>query len=749
MEAEFFQAEGEGVNLDQLEIKKAHGLASMLDEGKIQYASFIECRKMGDSETVIFQVNVEVPQLKKHPIQPFERIAVTFRKADSTHPIVHALRKDFPQVPHLNLRNKGSPQNLCINEDRYKEIKHRWTPPLFIHRIRNWLKQTALGTLHQNDQPLEPLLLGYHGHLILPPLDDLLTNDPQPLFVPTLEGEEGFRIAQRQPPQGKALKYIVSIHQCPPQTHGAIYYRPATLAKLADLASRAELDILPEVKKRLQHWITNDKTILDSRILLVIIFPRKRSYDREAEAWEIFAFSLKCTVHGLSQKMGLNTSPKKNSLHTTSTGSTYAETINLDVLNVSFQLTRSMATFFNNSKQANDTRITAIGAGALGSQILMNLARHGFGKWTIIDHDTLMPHNVARHALTSDFVGYNKAKAIAAAANSITYDTNPFTALAKNVLTPIEQNPEVKKAFQNTDVILDMSASIAVAREITHEIKSSARRVSLFLTPSGHSLVLLAENKDRTIPLDSIEMQYYRAVANKKKLVKHFKVKDNKKRYGQSCRDITSLLPQDLVALHAATGTKAIQKALSRYHATVAIWRTEGSGSVKRIDIELFPVIYHKIQNWTIVTDEGLLQKLEMFRKEKLPNETGGVLLGSFDLDRNVIYITDALRAPPDSKEHPILYIRGCQELSKEVDKIHKRTYEMLEYIGEWHSHPEGARVAASCDDHKVFSWLTEIMDSDGLPGVMMIVGDSGKISCYAGEIMGEENLLPRVHSHE
>jgi hypothetical protein len=39
------------------------------------------------------------------------------------------------------------------------------------------------------------------------------------------------------------------------------------------------------------------------------------------------------------------------------------------------------------------------GAGALGSQLMNNLSRAGFGRWTIVDKDKLLPHNLARHAL--------------------------------------------------------------------------------------------------------------------------------------------------------------------------------------------------------------------------------------------------------------------------------------------------------------------------------------------------------------
>lgn len=764
MEVDFYEAEGEIVSLDQLEIAKACDLAFMLDAGEIPFASFVECRKIGTLERVVFEVEVEVSQLCRHPVRPRERIAATFHKEDTIWPIVHALRTDFPQVPHLNLHIEEFPRNLCIYAERYEEIKRRWTSPRFVHRIRNWLALTARGELHQEDQPLEQVLMDYAGHLVLP--NRLLeeTDGAQPLFVNSIrpaEKEKVFLIAQQQQPQDGALNIVASIHRCPPQTHGVIHRKPTTLAELSTLVDSTGLDVLAELRERLKTWQNDKKALFDSHILLVIQFPKKRNDDGEVEAVDTWAFLLgdaagtientgDLRIRDLGIRIGLwAIQDKEVGLLLSPDMSKRGEDVCLDVLNVSFQLTRSTAASLNGVSTIDDVRIVAIGAGALGSQALMNLARGGFGTWTIVDHDRLMPHNIARHMLTGHFVGWKKAEAMAFFANSIAGDTALFTALSVDVLTPGERNTDIVKAFQKAEVILDMSTSIAVARKIARDVESDARRMSLFLTPSGRALVLLAEDKSRTMPLDALEMQYYRAVANNNKLEEHFQTTGNRSRYGQSCRDITSTLPQNLVALHAAIGAKAIRNSIGNHHATAAIWQEEGCGKVDRIDIELAPVIHHRTQSWTVITDEGLLQKLGMFRKARLPNETGGVLLGSFDLDRNILYIVDALPSPSDSEEWPTLYIRGRKGLGQAVNDLEKKTQGMLEYIGEWHSHPPNVRVAASGDDLKVFAWLTELMQADGLPGLMMIVGDPGHTSCYVGEIMKEENLLPGPSGHE
>ena len=98
-------------------------------------------------------------------------------------PDVLALRKNFPLVPHVNLRSKELPRSLCLTEQQYSEWKLRWTAPAFVENIRDWLASTAKGKLHAEDQPLEPLLLGSEEFLVLP--HDLFaeTVDSEPLLL--------------------------------------------------------------------------------------------------------------------------------------------------------------------------------------------------------------------------------------------------------------------------------------------------------------------------------------------------------------------------------------------------------------------------------------------------------------------------------------------------------------------------------------------------------------------------------------
>ena len=345
----------------------------------------------------------------------------------------------------------------------------------------------------------------------------------------------------------------------------------------------------------------------------------------------------------------------------------------------------------------------------------------------MIDHDRLLPHNLARHALFGAVVGNSKAEYLSMLANDILDGQEPSKHITADVLHPGKYKGDVEQSLKKSDVIVDISTSIAVARYLARNVKSEARRASLFLTPSGEDSVMLIEDKRRQIPLDLVEMQYYRLLLHNERLKTHLSKFSGKIRYANSCRDITSLVPQDMVALHAAICSRALRFSIENEDAYIKIWKLNPSDlTVESFAFKGIKAIEFHHPKWTVCTDQYLVDKLYELRTTKLPNETGGILLGSFDMDRKIVYIMDTIASPPDSEEWPTLYIRGCQGLSRQLEEVANLTAGRLQYIGEWHSHPAGSEAKPSSDDRAAFGWLTGHMKVDGYPAVMLIVGERG-----------------------
>lgn len=377
-----------------------------------------------------------------------------------------------------------------------------------------------------------------------------------------------------------------------------------------------------------------------------------------------------------------------------------------------------------------DTTITAIGLGSVGSQVFMNFARMGYGKWYLVDNDILLPHNLARHSLLSCDIGYSKTERLSLNANKL-FRINFTQSIPTNILH--SKNELLDEAIKNSNVLLDMSASIPVARKLSIDIESSAKRISVFLSPSGRDGIILCEDGDRKMRIDFLEMIYYRYLTENEELHNHLQRKDERLRIGNSCRDVSLAMAQDFVAIHSGIFTRAIRTCISSNEAMIKIWRINNDLGVTAYTCPCSECSISKIGEWTIITNNELLKKMSAQRISKFPVETGGVLIGSHDMQRKVLYIVDTIPSPIDSVEWPTVYIRGCRGLEREIKNVSDVTANNLYYIGEWHSHPEGFSCLPSSDDKKAFLWLTDLMGDYGFPALMIIAGE--RFGFYLGEM--------------
>ncbi len=408
---------------------------------------------------------------------------------------------------------------------------------------------------------------------------------------------------------------------------------------------------------------------------------------------------------------------------TTKTG----ETVKLLTLAPCSPLSRENAPLWSGTKKRIDDKITAIGMGALGSQVFLNLIRTGDGEWTLVDNDVLLPHNFVRHAAYGSLAGIAKANFSALIANATIKHPPIASAIVADVLAPGKTSEKnLLKSFSESLVILDFSASQAVARHLALDVETDARRISLFLNPTGTDLVLLAEDSARAVPLDSLEMQYYRMLINRAELREHLKPPVGQIRFSASCREVSNQIPPESVALTAAVGTRALRQILpQKTMAAISVWQSDLSGEVRNFSAPPARCVSTESNGWTIRADAGLLEKISVWRKGKLPVETGGTLVGSYDMQRKIIYVADALPAPEDSIEKPTYFIRGCYGLKLQIEAIEEMTLGNLRYVGEWHSHPAGYPAKPSSDDCELLGEIAALQHKDGNPGLMLIFGEN------------------------
>ena len=88
--------------------------------------------------------------------------------------------------------------------------------------------------------------------------------------------------------------------------------------------------------------------------------------------------------------------------------------------------------------------------------------------------------------------------------------------------------------------------------------------------------------------------------------------------------------------------------------------------------------------------------RIAEFRRDKDPDETGGILLGRYTEDHSWGIVTTVSGPPTDSRHGPTWFHRGVRGLQGLLTRLWKANEAY--YLGEWHSHPE-SRVTPSGTD--------------------------------------------------
>ncbi len=725
---------GDSIDRDELTVQRARDVAQLIGAVSPPYVRLVECRRRTDAfdgDVLVLEVEVELPQRPLHDIRRHEPLAVTFLTDDRNYPEVEALRTDFPQVPHLNLRAGDTPKSLCLYEEPWDVLKLRWSAGAYLERLREWLARTARGELHEPDQPLEPIFLRARDTLVLShaAIEDAHRDQPTGVWTREHDTEGGSRVFLAETGGGSDgdadLEFVIMAARAEPRTAGVIRRTPNNLAELHDLLAEDGDDLIAQLRERFAHW--SERTdLLDKRLLLLLVIPKARSEGASEETLEIRAFRTEETVAQVGFEIDL-WEQRGDALGRVLVPDTSRRggSVELSMLNVVHRLSRAAASALNGVDGNSVLKVVAVGVGSLGSQVCLNLARAGWGQWTYVDEDHLLPHNLARHALPSFCVGMAKASMLAVIANGVVSEDPLADPIVTNVLHPGASANQLGEALGAADLILDMSASVPTARALVHDFDSNARRISAYLSPSGTDLVVLAEDVARELRLDSLEMQYYRSLSKEPDLAGHLRRPNEEVRYGQTCRDVSFVMPQELVSLHASIAAGLVRQVAEQPSASISVFRADPANlTVSRVDVPTSNMTEQQLGAWRLVADEALLARVAEHRRERLPNETGGVLLGTIDAQRHIVYVADALPSPPDSEEWPTSYIRGTRGLAAEVARIREATGDAIDYIGEWHSHPDGAGVSPSPDDRDALSYLFDLRASDGSPAAFLIVGE-------------------------
>lgn len=718
---------GEKIETGALRSRRARQLAAFLDAGRCPYFRLISRHANATHDFLAIEIDVEVAQDRSVAINPTEPLIVAFsRETDDRHPEVFPRRDDFPlDQLHVMVDANSGLHSLCLYAAQFREIRSRTTPFSFLLRIKTWLEQAADGTLHPEDQPLEPVLIGAAGTIILPRGEfssgrlDVVSAHKSANDQWTLRAGAIAEVAPMDQPNFVVRKIAANAHVA-----AASIYTPRTLDDLSTLLSTRGVDLA----KQLLGWAISLKNSVNHEIampLLLVSFPKRRAEDAEIEGVDVWAFLINATFKELGASLGNYESGKFGAvpLLGESIQRPKLDEVGISPLIVLREIGRGELAAYSGDESGSEQSILAVGVGALGSKVVELALRAGFGQWTILDDDTFRPHNIARHVLGDWSVGRAKVAELQTFLNAAIPGGGISGILENDLLTDFD-DAGVQAELEKSEFVVDMSASVPVARKLAGAANVK-RTASIFLSPQGSDLVVLRESGDRSISLLELEADYYKALCTNALLAGH--LTDSRGapiRYGAGCRDLSAQIGADIVSTLAGIATRQIKKFKSEPDALASIWRLdEESCAVTRINLSVSLYRMIAATDWTLHWSEALLQDIAQMRQSDLPNETGGVLVGMVDFEAQSIFICLTIEPPPDSTKRPHYFERGRTGLAQRLEEIGDQTGGQLRYVGEWHSHPRHVAARPSADDDQLFDALRSAFLGTGEPYIMGIMG--------------------------
>lgn len=690
------------------------------------YATIREVQRDGGRDVVDLELEIDLAQDRTVPILHRESVRIVFASADDlVPPRVLSLRDDFPlgQV-HTNLDQEVDGLCLCIWEEGWHDLSRNLTGQALVERIRWWFAGMADGSLHAEEQVLEPLIATTSDTIVFPP-----GNFVGPWFIDKAHERHGqvTLMMGRERKDAADPRFDVFQRMLPSQVHGALADRPYEMGGLVELTARLGFDLLAE----LRAWLIEPERLAvasERRALFLLVVPKRRTDEGEDESYEAWVYTPSETLAQLGEKLGMTSSYEDGGRIRTGVALAGAVepidpgTIRLFSWRIVQRLDRAMARRFSGSTRTDDAKLVAIGAGAIGSNVIMNATHAGLGTWTIIDDDIILPHNTVRQTQTDWAVGYPKAQVLASEADGVLAEGGNES-IAGDVLRVGAQTGRIAAAMKEADLVVDFSASPAV---VGHLADQDLRRASsFFFGPDGSDLVALDEGNGRAVLLDEIEAQYFLAVAAYPALEGHLAAaRADRIRYANACQDLSRPLPPWQVHMLSGLAAGRLPSLLEDAAPSAWVWRLDpDTGSMLPIRLDVQATSRFASDTLRVSVSSGVVGAMRAYRQKATPNETGGILIGTFDLVRNVLHVVAALPAPTDSRQAPTYFVRGAQDLRPLVDDLATATAGRLRYVGEWHSHPDGAAARPSSDDEGVFSYLRQQLDPAGAPYAMMICG--------------------------
>jgi integrative and conjugative element protein (TIGR02256 family) len=330
-----------------------------------------------------------------------------------------------------------------------------------------------------------------------------------------------------------------------------------------------------------------------------------------------------------------------------------------------------------------DSKIAIIGIGAIGSELAEILVRGGIKDLLIIDDDIVEHGNICRS--NYQFLNVGKSKTASLSQRLITI--SPYInvqLIKKNIYSEINYNSkkEINNFLNQADIIFECTAS----NELLHCLSMldlKKQIISFGITNEARDMICVTNSKDnlfeqRKFFLKQLEHDtenlYYEGIGCYTPT------------FRANFADINSLLNLAIKHIDKSFSNKMTVDSFVLSHTDIGI--------IKNNIITL----NQKELGFTLSISQHCLDEIEHYSYKHYPLEFGGFLLGGYSRDMKRIYITNILIAENKINGPAFFQPIDNSSVHKKITKIFDKTHGLINYIGEWHTHPEMGNFYSGTD---------------------------------------------------
>lgn len=637
----------------------------------------------------------------KSRLQRIEPVVICIDKADwqTNTPFVFPDRIDFPfkDFPHINYDNSDLPPTLCLTRENIDDWYAEHTLEDYFELVAQWLRDAAIGKLMkltQNDE---------FEHQRIHNGDCLLLRASYTDTILEKEREASCHIYSIRTIKD-GLKFAYGNEDDTNLDHNSIGIR---LFAGSEHINDKWYHVYPNTIAELYAFIQENAYIIDIEHVKSLLDEKKK--------YVYFQLALLRPAKIIGTNTHINyLCFRANALDILSDNES---AIVKEVIIFDFPDFLTAKYLSNTPDSIYTKKICILGCGAIGSKIAFHLYRSGIPRITLVDNDTLLPHNIVRHGLTSYNPGSflaDKAQAMSNAMSDIFYGMANCTKAVNE-----EALQYINKTEETYDIIVDATASVKVMYGIDQIDFAPETKIIRVALSEGGDVGICYVAHDNHQPLADFYMEILRSAISNEQIYRWLSAEKKNSleniRIGEGCHSNTMRISDDTISAHAALMSSIIRhinedKRNNEIILSFANTDFHGSMTTHAITVEDYEQFScSNALNWYIRIPNSLLKQIRIKAKIGGKNETGGYLYGHIDHKRKTIYILNQF-TPPDSKGKKTTFRLGTRGVKDYRNNLSKRTINQIEYIGDWHSHPvsslEMSEKDISTSEHDVLPEL-------------------------------------------